>query len=86
MPYGLEDALMSGPGHDGYIYQGDVYCIDCGKAIIEEVFRRRRYKPMGWTEFRDSEILPQPIFFGESDSPQHCAQCGEYLYGGEAEE
>jgi len=33
-----------------------------------------------------SEFLPQPIFFGESDVAEHCAKCGEYLYGGEIEE
>lgn len=29
----------------------------------------------------DSDTVPQPIFFGESDCPQHCGDCDEYLYG-----
>lgn len=77
-PYSLKDALMGGPGLDGYAFNADTYCVDCGRDIIRKVWPAGG---LGWPEFQDSETLPQPIFFGESDGPQHCADCGEYLYG-----
>ena len=74
------DMLLGGPGLDGYAYRADVYCIPCGQAIVqagpEEI-----PAPMD----RDSDTTPQPIFFGEADSAQHCGECGEYLYGPEEE-
>lgn len=77
--HGIEDALKSGPGLDGYVYNADVYCVDCGREIIRDVFKDGRR--VDWTTFGDSEQVPQPIFFGESDCAQHCGHCGEYLYG-----
>ena len=74
--YNQKDALMGGPGLDGYAYQADVYCVDCGRDII-----RKGPELIDELAFQDSEETPQPIFFGESDSAQHCAECGEYLYG-----
>ena len=83
--YTLDDALMGGPGLDGYAYNAAIYCEDCGKAIAVQVFGARGGKPMSWTEFTDSENLPQPVFFGESDCAQHCDDCGDYCYGPEEE-
>lgn len=80
----LWDALLGGPGLDGYAYRADVYCAPCGQAITREVFERF---PEGVPDplAQDSDELPQPVFFGESDTEQHCGDCGEYLYGGEEE-
>jgi ribosomal protein S27E len=83
--YTLKDALMGGPGLDGYAYQADVYCAACGEKVARKIFDA--CPAMDWGRFCDSEQVPQPIFFGEADSEQHCADCGEYLYGtDEAEE
>lgn len=75
----LRDALMGGPGLDGYAYQADVYCIGDGRAIIRRIFAQT--PEVDGLTFRDSEEIPQPIFFGESDCAEHCAECGGYLYG-----
>lgn len=32
-----DDLLLGGPGLDGYAYQAAIYCVDCGRAIIEEL-------------------------------------------------
>lgn len=84
MTIALKDALLGGPGLDGYAYNADVLCVDCGHAAIEAVFDARR--AMGQHELTDleagdSEVIPVPIFFGESDTAQHCGECGSYLYG-----
>jgi len=78
--YTLKQALSGGPGLDGYAYNADVYCVDCGQDIVRAVFKAAQ-TPFDDVRFCDSEELPQPIFFGEADSAQHCAECGEYLYG-----
>ena len=74
--YTKRDATLGGPGLDGYAYQADVYCVECSHDIIEGLDW-----PCDELTFQDSESVPQPIFFGESDIAQHCADCGEYLYG-----
>ena len=75
----LSELLLGGPGHDGYAYNADVWCVDCGQDIIRDIYDDA-------TEFEDTDSFPQPIFFGESDCAQHCAECGEYLYGLQEEE
>ena len=78
---------LGGPGHDGYAYRADVYCVDCGRAIVERI--APEVAPLVHRDdllWRDSETLPQPIFFGESDVREHCADCGKYLYGGDDED
>lgn len=77
----LKDALLGGPGLDGYAYCADVYCVDCGHAIIEEVYAELDRRSLTALEAGDSEVIPVPIFFGEADSAQHCGRCGSYLYG-----
>jgi len=72
-----------GPGHDGYTYQADVWCVDCGREIIDDLARELKLCPV---EHADSDDVPCPIFFGESDTAQHCADCGEYLYGEDVSE
>lgn len=72
------EAKLGGPGLDGYAYCADVYCPDCGRAIIDDIDAQilgDQYLS------RSTEHCPQPIFFGESDTAQHCADCGKYLYG-----
>ena len=71
------DMLLGGPGHDGYGFNADVYCVDCGREIINKL-PDVEYDDL---DFRDMDKVPQPIFFGESDSAQYCGNCGEYLYG-----
>lgn len=75
--YGIRDTLMGGPGLDGYAYRADVYCIRDGQDIARDVLTGGRR--MNWTDFCDSEQIPQPVFFGESEYPEHCAKCGERL-------
>jgi len=83
----IREATLGGPGLDGYAYQADVYCVDCGRAIIEEIASAIVPRLRSLDDFfRDSELVPQPIFFGESDTAEHCGDCGEYLYGPKEEE
>lgn len=80
----LDELLLGGPGHDGYAYNADVYCVDCGQAIITDLFNDGAYES---GDSGDSNDFPQPIFFGESpDCQQHCAECGEYMYGEDSDE
>lgn len=64
---------------DAYIYQADIYCAECGRAI--EI--RCENDPTARTADRgDSDNWPQgpyPYGGGEADSPQHCAACSEFL-------
>ena len=75
-----QEAKLGGPGHDGYAYNADVYCVDCGRAIIDSLENWDKL------EHDDSNEVPAPIFFGESDCSEHCSDCGEYLYGPVEEE
>ena len=75
------EAFKGGPGLDGYAYRASIYCENC----IQEIWKPEKDE-YEWWEFQDSERVPQPIFFGESDYPQHCEECGEYLYGGNESE
>lgn len=86
MSANLKDALMGGPGLDGYAFRADVYCVDCGRKAIREVFAELPNGEIDDLLFQDSETVPQPIFFGEADCAQHCGDCGEYLYGTEESE
>lgn len=76
------DLLLGGPGLDGYVYQSAIYCVDCGRSIIEQL-PDRDYDEL---EVGDSDEVPVPVFFGESDEPQHCDACGACLYGGKDED
>jgi|SRR6185437_229803 len=76
----IKEALIGGPGLDGYAYQAEVYCVDCAESIVCAL----PYIPLPDDPlYRDSEMLPQPIFFGDSDYAEHCSKCGDYLYGGQ---
>lgn len=57
-----------------YIYQGDIYCRACGGKIELTCSENGVYPS------EDSEEWPQDIGEpGESDCPQHCGTCGEFL-------
>jgi len=84
----IDESIIGGPGHDGYMYCADVYCVRCGRKVIEEIANViaptiSSLEDPAWT---DSEAVPQPIFFGESEVEQYCADCGDYLYGGNLDE
>jgi hypothetical protein len=68
------EMLLSGPGLDGYAYRAALYCIACGQRMIWG-------GPDTCADASNSEATPQPVFFGESDSAEHCDCCGKYLYG-----
>lgn len=70
-------AKLKGPGFKGYAYCAAMYCGNCGDAIIDSLTLPNSNTP----EFLDSEIVPQPAFFAESEFAEHCDQCGAYLYG-----
>lgn len=74
---------LGGPGLDGYAYRAAVYCDNCGEAIVREIAATVAPQLSDTSDplFSDSETCPQPIFFGESDCPEHCDHCGAYLYG-----
>lgn len=73
----------SSPGLDGYAFQSDVYCLDCAASQLENLAGDF---PMTDLDLAmDSEKVPTPIFFGEADHAVHCADCGLYLYGTDAE-
>jgi hypothetical protein len=74
-----QDMLLGGPGLDGYAYKAACYCVPCGRAAILALPQEEYDDVLA----RDSDTVPQPIFFGESDGPVHCDECGEHLYGEE---
>lgn len=84
----IREGTLGGPGLDGYAYNADVYCVDCGERIYREIAAKVAPTLAGTDDplFSDSETVPQPVFFGESDCAQHCGQCGEYLYGPQDDE
>jgi hypothetical protein len=85
----LSESMLGGPGLDGYTYDADVICSDCAENVMRD--RARAFlleHPEGVEDpaWRDSEEWPQPIFFGEADTAQHCGACEVYLYGPEEAE
>jgi ssDNA-binding Zn-finger/Zn-ribbon topoisomerase 1 len=78
--FAMEKAAYN-PGKGEYIYQADVYCEACGDAL------KRRLDKKGYTPANpsdeasyDSDKYPKgPYYNQESDGPEHCARCGEFL-------
>lgn len=67
----------------GYIYQADVYCEKCGREIRAEL-RAAGKAPedeLDHTSY-DSDAYPKDadVERDESDTPGHCAKCGEFLH------
>ena len=79
----IHEATLGGPGLDGYAFNADVLCRNCAEKYIHEHAKElaKKIESTDDPSFQDSEVIPQPIFFGEADSAQHCGDCGEYLYG-----
>lgn len=84
----IDECTAGGPGLDGYAYNADVFCPECGEDIVHEIAPAVAPTIDGTDDplFADSETVPQPIFFGESDSAEYCGNCGEYLYDEEEKE
>jgi len=69
-----------------YIYQADLYCENCTKAIKAEINAGKRGcclppHPEDESSF-DSDTYPKgpyPDGGGEADSNQHCGTCGVFL-------
>jgi len=84
----IQECTPEGPGLDGYAYRADTYCVTCGEKIVREIAPKVAPTLEGTDDpsFLDTEVVPCPIFFGESpDCEQHCGDCGEYLYGEDPE-
>ena len=73
--YYREDVFRGGPGLRAYVYRAEIYCPACAQALDFGA------GPWDWIDFTDSDTVPQPAFFPESDSPQYCAACERFLYG-----
>ena len=56
--------------------------MECGQEHI----RKAPQEYFADSRALDTDHVPQPIFFGEADTAQHCADCGEYMYGPEEDE
>ena len=64
-----------------YIYQADVWCDDCGRAICERLTQEGKApaNPADECTF-DSDDYPKPADDrGEADTPQHCAAGADCL-------
>jgi len=84
----MENAINWNPPATLYIYQADLYCKPCGDATIEqlnEALDKDIHGTLDWSNspdlYEDSDSWPQayPKWEGESDSPDHCAQCHRFL-------
>lgn len=64
----------------GYIYQADVYCDDCGLEIRKQLAVSAPTDPLDHHSY-DSDDYPKEarVEHEESDCPQHCGKCGEFL-------
>ena len=73
-----------------YIYNGDLYCQPCGKALIEQfndALDKDVHGMLDWSNnpdlYEDSNSWPQEYHRGEgeSDSPDHCGnpRCSRFL-------
>lgn len=72
---------------DAYIYQADIYCEDCGRAIIRRLHGGKpardnggRFAPIDYEgtsgDSNDYPAGPYTEGGGESDVPQHCGSHG----------
>lgn len=67
----------------GYIYKADTYCDKCGEDIRKRL-RENNEAPedvMDHSSY-DSDDFPKDadIENEESDKPEHCAHCGEFMH------
>ena len=84
----MENTINWNPPATLYIYQAYLYCKPCGDATIEqlnEALDKDIHGTLDWSNspdlYEDSDSWPQayPKWEGESDSPDHCAQCHRFL-------
>jgi len=72
---------------DTYIYSADMYCSSCGEKIRQDIDAERKEKGLPPIDRdddtqTDSDDYPKGPYSdggGESDSPQHCGSCDEFL-------
>lgn len=68
-----------------YIYKADVLCADCGDNIKTALDKQgltpegAKLDPPDETLWDSDEYPKGPYIDGEADSPQYCADCGEFL-------
>lgn len=77
----MRECFRGGPGLSGYAYRADTWCPDCAEAEAAALPDSAVPAGEGDPRWTDSDHVPQPVFFGDSDRACHCASCGEYLYG-----
>jgi len=79
----IYQGTLGGPGLSGYAYRADLYCRDCGGDIYHDIAPEIAplLRDTDDPRFSDSDVCPQPIYFGESEYEEHCTSCGVYLYG-----
>ena len=65
----------------GYIFKADVYCEECGDAIRHDLSSAAPADPLDHYSY-DSDDYPKEadVEHDESDCPEHCAKCGEFLH------
>lgn len=67
----------------GYIYKAECYCEDCGNKIRQSL-RAAGHAPEDELDHYsyDSDNYPKDadVEHDESDCPEHCAGCGEFLH------
>jgi hypothetical protein len=66
-----------------YIYQADVYCDSCGDKI-QQALDQAKQSPEDWDDESsyDSDDFPKGPYdehYQETDTPQHCGDCGIFL-------
>lgn len=65
----------------GYIFQADVYCDECGEAIRRNLAEVAPEDSLDHHSY-DSDDYPKDasVEQEESDCPEHCADCHEFLH------
>ncbi len=64
-----------------FIYKGDIYCEDCGRAIRRAI-NKEGGKPAGFPDestYESDEYPKGPYPQEESDGPDHCGACHAFL-------
>lgn len=67
---------------EAWIYQADLYCDDCARAIRARLDAAADAEEAGSPDDGDSGSYPQGPYAdggGEADCPQHCGGCGVFL-------
>jgi len=78
--YTRADVFKGGPGLCAYAFRAALYCPACARGLDFGP------GPFDWLTFCDSESVPSPVFFGESDAAEFCDTCSGFLYGADGAE